>query len=72
MEERRAGSQVQWEQLFAAAADAFAQGAPVDQPNTVHFTLHSQDDPIWLLVHWEQDGAHRGREELRHHRQYPA
>lgn len=58
MEERRPGSQVQWEHLFAAAVDAFVQGAPLDQPNTADFTPHSQDDPIWLLVYWEQDGAH--------------
>lgn len=30
MEEGRPGSQVQWEPLFAAAVDAFAQGAPLD------------------------------------------
>lgn len=33
---------------------------------------YAQDDTVRLPVYREQDGAHRGREELRHHRKYPA
>lgn len=31
-----------------------------------------QDDPVRLFVHREQDGTHRGGQELGHHRQHPA
>lgn len=68
---KKEGLDLRWELLSKASVDTFAQYLVDIQHNTVDFALHSQDDPIWLLVHWEQDGAHRGSEELRHHRQYP-
>lgn len=32
----------------------------------------TQDDPLRLFIHRQQDGTHRGGQELRHHRQHPA
>lgn len=55
----------------AAGADVSAPFSLSVNAEPLFLPLQTQDDPIWLLVHWEQNGTHRGCEELRHHRQYP-
>lgn len=55
---KKEGLDLRWEQLFTADLNNFAKYLLDNQPHSVDFALHSQDDPIWLLVHWEQNGAH--------------
>lgn len=55
---KKEGLDLRWEQLFTADVATFSKYLGDKQSHSVDFPSLSQDDPIWLLVHWKQNRAH--------------
>lgn len=68
---KKEGLDLRWDPLFSSCLMLWKREELVFKLNPADSALRCQDDPIRLPVHREQNGAHRGREELRHDRQHP-